>query len=174
MTQYSTPEAIGLSKRAIWRIAEGIAKALELGPGGDLTGIVQRLGGQIVFLDFENATARDEGSIEIEAVENFKIFLPPFFHRARDRFTIAHEIGHYVLHYLSSNSKSPMIAKRSGAEDYEREANWFAAALLMPEEEFRRMYSKHDGSLEALAAIFDVSKATATVRISELGLRSVN
>lgn len=60
----------------------------------------------------------------------------------RQRFTIAHEIGHFVLH-LSDNPSALFIdtqyivyrrdAKSSTGEDQrEREANRFAAALLMP------------------------------------------
>jgi Zn-dependent peptidase ImmA (M78 family)/transcriptional regulator with XRE-family HTH domain len=39
----------------------------------------------------------------------------------RDRFTLAHELGHLVLHTFRSNSPDP-----------EREANQFAAAVLVP------------------------------------------
>jgi len=45
----------------------------------------------------------------------------PGEHGDRDRFTIAHELGHLVLHTF-----------RSSIPDPEREANQFAAALLVP------------------------------------------
>ena len=56
---------------------------------------------------------------------------------AREIFTLAHEIGHIVLHMKSSDSfvdDAITISVRS-TDEKEQEANYFAACLLMPEEE---------------------------------------
>lgn len=66
--------------------------------------------------------------------------------RARRRFTVAHELGHYKLHNTKANSSQVfaddkfLVLFRSqnvndGSEEARREfeANTFAAALLMPE-----------------------------------------
>src|SRR5690606_4472121 len=53
----------------------------------------------------------------------------------RQRFTIAHELGHYVLHSASENPAMDLYRDErssAGIEPREMEANNFAAALLMP------------------------------------------
>nr|VFJ59202.1 MAG: protein of unknown function (DUF955) [Candidatus Kentron sp. FM]VFJ60306.1 MAG: protein of unknown function (DUF955) [Candidatus Kentron sp. FM]VFK12531.1 MAG: protein of unknown function (DUF955) [Candidatus Kentron sp. FM] len=55
----------------------------------------------------------------------------------RKRFTIAHEIGHYILHSANSmreftDDRTTMSRTESYWDTYEYEANNFAAELLMP------------------------------------------
>jgi Zn-dependent peptidase ImmA (M78 family) len=60
------------------------------------------------------------------------------FHDGRYAFTIAHEIGHHILHreeYLSATEKTnrEILCRETGAKpQIEIEADRFAAALLMP------------------------------------------
>ncbi len=58
---------------------------------------------------------------------------------SREIFTLAHEIGHVVLHMESTVSfidDSVTISGRS-TDEMEKEANYFAACLLMPEDRVR-------------------------------------
>src|SRR5712692_8711048 len=67
-------------------------------------------------------------------------------HPNRQRFTIAHELGHYILHhkYREDPNNDIHIDKKwayfrsdatgRGVDEQERQANQFAAELLMPEE----------------------------------------
>jgi Zn-dependent peptidase ImmA (M78 family) len=89
----------------------------------------------------------------------------------RQAFTIAHELGHIILH--DSNSE---IFFRHQATEFngdqspeEQEANWFAAALLMPEELVRRFWEHHK-DIELLAAFFGVSRTAAFWRLKNLKL----
>jgi hypothetical protein len=52
----------------------------------------------------------------------------------RRRFTIAHEIGHYILHGNQQNSCSPRMIEgwKAGQPLPEREADTFASELLLP------------------------------------------
>jgi Zn-dependent peptidase ImmA (M78 family) len=106
--------------------------------------------------------------------------------RQRQRFSIAHELGHFLLH--SSNSrvfidKGYFAAFRdshssTGQSKREREANAFAAALLMPKALVSGSVDRHqfdladDGYVEKLANLFQVSKQAMTIRIVNLGLLS--
>lgn len=66
----------------------------------------------------------------------------------RDRFTAAHELGHYLLH-LNAPVKyhRTLGGKRLPAEiDSECQANLFAASLLMPLVRFRRCRSLNEAS----------------------------
>jgi Zn-dependent peptidase ImmA (M78 family) len=103
----------------------------------------------------------------------------------RQRFTIAHEIGHFVLHRKSGSlfidKQYAGIYKRdknssSGVQRREVEANRFAAALLMPAEtlakafEFLQFDLGDESALEELARKFEVSSQAMSFRLSHLGL----
>lgn len=61
----------------------------------------------------------------------------------RRRFTIAHELGHWVCQCLEGHTapiycRAEDIGGDPAAKQLEREANVFAAELLMPEEAIRK------------------------------------
>jgi Zn-dependent peptidase ImmA (M78 family) len=97
--------------------------------------------------------------------------------RERQRFTIAHEIAHYLLHQYVIDSTPDGITDnvlyRSGAsERIEYEANRLAADLVMPmylieeklNSDFRGVVT--EATIENLAASFSVSKAAMEIRLS--------
>jgi Zn-dependent peptidase ImmA (M78 family) len=108
--------------------------------------------------------------------------------RQRQRFTIAHEIGHFVLrhqfekgehvHVDRGNFISARNARASAGVDLkEIEANQFAAALLMPvglvEAEASKLVGDGpllDQHVALLATKFDVSEQAMTIRLSSLGV----
>lgn len=103
---------------------------------------------------------------------------------ARQRFTIAHELGHYILHreeaplFIDKQYSVVFRDERSstGADKREREANAFASALLMPEGPLRSAATKvgfdlaDDAALTSLARQFGVSKQALSYRLAGLGL----
>jgi Zn-dependent peptidase ImmA (M78 family) len=109
-------------------------------------------------------------------------------HIVRQRFTIAHEIGHHVLgHQFESGDHvhidhGNFISQRgprasTGLDPKEIEANQFAAALLMPVALVRKaaieVAAKSallDFHVERLADRFCVSQQAMTIRLSTLGL----
>jgi Zn-dependent peptidase ImmA (M78 family) len=114
--------------------------------------------------------------------ETFQIFLNANEPPARKRFTIAHEIGHRLLH-MGPAGESEFVdteenfrtIEASDSEDrtlYRRqewEANAFAAALLINEESLRDAWQDcRDPTI--LAWKFQVSPAAMIVRLSQLGL----
>jgi IrrE N-terminal-like domain len=89
----------------------------------------------------------------------------------RQRFTAAHEFGHYLLHRKKYpegiRCDEAAVDGRSGIE-IEREANEFAATLLMPLDDFRRQISARDQAdfdqLSACATRYNVSLVAAILR----------
>ncbi|MGG7058275.1 ImmA/IrrE family metallo-endopeptidase [Clostridium tertium] len=99
----------------------------------------------------------------------------------RKRFTIAHELGHYFLHLqCNQNTEFVDMHRRTGYKTElpkEKEANQFAAAILMPQEKVKELYNsiKNLGVSESfiiewLSEKFFVSKPAMKFRLKNLGL----
>lgn len=94
----------------------------------------------------------------------------------RQRFTLAHEIGHYMLHrHLVGDGLDDDRAYRStevgkyhntliGPKE-EREANKFAANLLMPREAINRERAKDGMTVPQMARLFGVSEHAMSIRM---------
>ncbi len=102
---------------------------------------------------------------------------------ARRRFTIAHELGHYVLHaagplYIDSNIQEVYFRDKNSSEANnieEIQANGFAAELLMPAEDvkeqiklYKNTNSDTDEIVQKLAKRYDVSVTAMAIRINKL------
>jgi Zn-dependent peptidase ImmA (M78 family) len=89
----------------------------------------------------------------------------------RQRFTCAHEIGHFVKNgdedfaYLDHRDK----LAQEGVDSEEIYANTFAATFLMPEEAVREFVDL-DVGVKQMAAEFGVSKLAMETRLESLGL----
>jgi hypothetical protein len=170
----NTPKAVNISTSTIANIARSVAKKVGYESGGDLREVVRKLGGTIVHENLWGGGSTDSGSIEIKDGK-FEIRLAIATGPLRDRFTIAHELGHYILHYLYrrqflDDPINELVAQRYGASDAEREANQFAAAFLMPQEEYESVFKNCNGDNAVLSRHFGVSRIASEVRAQALGL----
>lgn len=97
--------------------------------------------------------------------------------RERQRFTIAHELAHFLLHKSVIDSspdgiKDNVLYRSGEPERIEYEANRLAADIVMPmalvqkvlQEEFDGVVT--EATIESLAARFQVSKAAMEIRLS--------
>lgn len=102
--------------------------------------ICKTLGAQVRFSPLD-----DELSGMIYVKDDVPIVgINALHHPNRQRFTMAHECGHLVLHkeaitkQVHVDKKFPMLMRDSvsaaGVDEMEIEANFFAAELLMPKE----------------------------------------
>ncbi len=131
-----------------------------------------------------HAELPDEISGVFDTSSGKKIILVNSKHSfARQRFSIAHELGHYFLHYSEKNNNQVHIDKvryyrdnksSLGTDEKEIEANIFASELLIPNEALRNVLSSgrydiyDDEDIHKLAEIFGVSSAAITVKIDKL------
>lgn len=100
----------------------------------------------------------------------------------RRRFTIGHEVGHYLLH----QDEAPTIFCRSGdiadAEEervaptpkppVESEADAFAAALLMPEHLIRPYYDRYGRDIHRIRGVFGCSHKAMAYRLNAIAAGS--
>lgn len=129
----------------------------------DIDRLMVTLGGAVALED-------DAESLDVRNEGDFTVFVPRFTSERRDRFTIAHELGHYFLHYLYPKVEGPKQFFRGGRNRAETEANVFASSLLMPAEKFKAAHEECGGNAWTLSVLFDVSPAAAEVRAQVLNL----
>lgn len=117
-------------------------------------------------------------------------------HANRQRFTLAHEIGHFILHHSAANKDQLFVDRKysiyervgaptakhyQGSEStttvkQEREANAFAAGLLMPKIllekyiEEKKLDLTDESDISVLAVAFGVSEQAMSIRVRQLGL----
>jgi hypothetical protein len=171
---YLPPTPSRLKKSAVWRFAERQRAQVKLSDGFQLVDLVRKNGGEISYIDYMDADQTD--AIVVEPDERFVIRLSSHTGALRDNFTIAHELGHKLLHWplvRKANFGCGMKATRRvdvNSPDLVRcewEANWFASAFLMPAEEFEAAYIRGDASER-----FGVTPSAVKVRAKTLDLSS--
>lgn len=108
--------------------------------------------------------SRDAALMNSQLTDKVLIMVNPNKIRQRQRFSIAHEIGHYILEH-------PSVAF-SGGDGYmqtpeeERQADIFAAELLMPERFLLHCWAIGKLDIQNVSRIFDVSKKAATTAVN--------
>lgn len=140
----------------------------------DVEFIAHKLGLVVQRMRLSNGT--DGLLVKDIPYEPFKAVVDADASARRSRFTLAHEIGHYVKLYQDwPDGDVTGVAERrdalssKGLDEGEIWANDFAAALLMPARLVIRMWG--DGcSVETMADLFNVSETAMSIRISNLGL----
>ena len=170
-------------RKTINDISDIIRNALNIeGPILNIDRIVENLNGDLREVDSLQEGA--DGRIFRNGTR-FIIEIPRIANDNRRTFTIAHELGHLFLHmgYLIDermwDKNSDMVFFRKEIGEMEYQAHEFAAAFLMPREEFFEEIKKNyngDGTynMEGVAEYFNVSIEAATNRGKWLGIIAWN
>jgi len=145
---------------------EAVARAVRAhlqvsrGPIQDLTQTLEDAGVLVIQFDFETSL--------VDAISRWIPTMPPLFFvnsrspKDRYRFSLAHELGHVIMHVLPN-------------PDMEEQANRFAAEFLLPEREVRS--DLHDLTLARLSILkryWRVSMAALLKRAGDLGTITPN
>jgi hypothetical protein len=165
----SLPTPANLAKPVVEKVAGQIANKLGYTPGCDLEKIVKDLGGVVKYENW-GEEGRD-GSLEVTPGQSphFVIRLASFAGHLRNRFTIAHELGHYFLH--SNVGQKEITVAREGSGRVEWEANWFAGAFLLPEVQFKADWEKYGHSIPRIVGVYQVSEAVVEIRLKNLKMQ---
>jgi Zn-dependent peptidase ImmA (M78 family) len=152
-------------------------------PPVDVKYIARSLGLEITEADL----GADVSGLLVTNAESAHIIIQKSNVETRKRFTIGHEIGHFVLrHQFESGEhvhvdRGNYISQRgpqasTGIDPKEIEANQFAACLLMPSKMVREKVaalssaSLLDYEVSQLAEEFGVSEQAMTIRLTTLDL----
>lgn len=130
------------------------------GPLGNLTSLVERMGVVVLECDF--------GTAKVDAVSLREADLPPFvlmnpsMPGDRWRFTLAHELGHLIMHHGRFLGTS--------TADIESEAHRFASAFLMPGKDISGQFIGRLtlDRLASMKSVWKVSMQALIMRASSL------
>ena len=142
-------EAIAANVRTAWQVPRG--------PIQNLTAIAESAGIIVFHTDLDQSDI-DGATIQVPDLPPC-IFLNRNMPADRMRFSLAHEIGHLVMHRFPS-------------EDMETEANKFAAALLVPRSDVHNDFAARRIDLQRLAQlkpVWKVAMQSLLMRATELG-----
>lgn len=138
--------------------------------------LAQNLGIEVRFEDAEDDLS---GALIREPEGRVVIGVNSAHHPNRQRFTIAHEIGHFILHKgisLHVDEDFRINLRDGSVNEEEIEANAFAAELLMPSEfitkDAQRLGLIDQEALEKLARRYQVSARAMEIRLTNLGLKT--
>lgn len=139
----------------------------------NVNAIARRMGLEVI----EDPMMTESGMIEFSSDGSATITVNSTEFGPRKNFTIAHEIGHYALGHVSSNNR----LLRDEASNFmtgtfkpvEREANKFAAALLMPSRMINFAIKQGHVSITSLANLFGVSEVAMKWRLVNLNIINV-
>jgi len=127
--------------------------------------IIEREGLSVIEADFGNESNSISGLIN---PDEKTIYVNQKESDNRQTFTIAHELGHWLLHHdkLSSDKDIGVMYRKSitslNNDPLEKEANCFAANLLVP---FFLLEKYKHLSTESLARLFGVSEDVIRFRL---------
>lgn len=88
----------------------------------------------------------------------------------RQRFTIAHEIAHYILHKekIGDNLTDNAMYRSKLSNVFERQANILASEILMPVQ-FVMQFIEENKSVSEMASLFKVSEGAMRIRLRQGG-----
>lgn len=123
---------------------------------------------------FDGMTTFDEGEYYI----HINIDRGNHENNQRGRFTLSHELGHYYIDSHREGLKLGVLEphpSQMGLEQFnkiERQADYFASCLLMPEYDFKKQVYKNKFSFEIIKSLskrYNVSKSACAIRFAEIG-----
>lgn len=132
----------------------------------DLDGFINR-----IDIDLVKTVLDDDISGKLQKTNEGKwvITVNSIHHIKRQRFTLAHELGHYFLHRNRAiEFVDEALYRSTHMDSMEYEANNFAGALLMPKAVISEFIAKHGASAELISEHFNVSVLAAKIRVETL------
>jgi Zn-dependent peptidase ImmA (M78 family) len=98
---------------------------------------------------------------------DFSIVVNKTESRARKRFTIAHEIAHFILHRddITDGLVEDALFRGGLSSKQETQANQLAAEILMPFPLIEQLMAQGNRTIEELAEALEVSKAAISIRL---------
>lgn len=134
-------------------------------PPVDVAACARAVGLPIYAIDLPKGVS---GMIKQTSADSFECFVDRSEPSVRQRFTAAHELGHFVLHrnQIGTGLQDNYLLRAEGmSNSQEAEANRFAADLLMPRDLISDAISSGVTDVDGLAKLFKVSTIAMSIRL---------
>lgn len=118
----------------------------------------------------------NEAYIKKISDNKYEIGVNKHHHKNRQMFSIAHEYAHYLLHRdkIDDMEVGEQILHRNADKNpIEKQANNFAAELLMPERLVMKALKKHNAKMKPMADELCVSQQSLEYRLKQLGYKVI-
>ena len=157
--------------RPRWDLAEQTADGLTQdfsAPPIPVLEIAENNGVNVVFADFGEHSERVSGLCDFK---HARIYINQDDIPERQAFTMAHELGHWILHRdifakdPDNYTVLPRFTQPNQGDPMEKEANKFAATLLVP---LRLLRPVRHAPVSQLASIFGVSRTMMEYRLKNV------
>lgn len=138
-------------------------------PPVDVLTCARAAGLEVYSVDLPNGVS---GMIQRTDGNRFECYVDASEPSVRQRFTAAHELGHFVLHRdsLGQTHEDNYLLRSDGMTNWqETQANRFAADLLMPRDLIATAVESGTTNVSELARLFNVSELAMGIR---LGLKT--
>ena len=164
-------EALTVPGSPRWKYAEECADKLTRSlsaPPIPVLEIAEQNGVNVVFSNFGEHSEKVAGFCDFR---DSRLFVNRDDIPTRQAFTMAHELGHWIMHrefFVANPERYPVLPRFNNPDRsnvFEKEANFFAACLLVPK---RLLLPVQDASVSALAQIFGVSRMMMEHRVSSV------
>lgn len=138
-------------------------------PSVPVVEVAETNGVNVVFVDLGKYAESVAGFLDFR---ERRIYVNKADGPERQRFTIAHELGHWMLHreaFEREPDRYPVLPRFQSVDKsnaFEQEANAFASELLVPEHLLKQV--RH-APPSALASIFNVSRTMMEIRLKHAG-----
>lgn len=124
-----------------------------------------------ITIKLESLENNLSGILYKEDVDKWFIVVNKLHHKNRQRYTIAHELGHYILHrHLKDRFEDEIFFRGGEPLSEEWHANEFASCILMPEQRFRHLINNGVNKIKVLSTEFQVSTIAVRIRAKNLGM----
>ncbi len=135
----------------------------------DAKGVAEKLGIRVEYISLKEGLS---GILYKDKESNsWVLHVNKEHHPNRQRYTIAHELGHFCLHrHLKQRFEDKIFFRGGEPNKPEWQANEFASSILMPEREFKDMIRSGVRNVEELAKEFQVSTLALRIRAKNIGL----
>ncbi|WP_298467194.1 ImmA/IrrE family metallo-endopeptidase [uncultured Erythrobacter sp.] len=134
-------------------------------PSVDVAACAQEVGLPIFSVDLQDGVS---GMLKRVNGDQFECYVDKSEPSVRQRFTAAHELGHFVLHKdsIGATHQDNYRLRAEGMTNWqETQANQFAADLLMPMGLISDAMDSGTTSVSALARLFKVSEIAMSIRL---------
>ncbi|HBJ1649206.1 ImmA/IrrE family metallo-endopeptidase [Clostridium botulinum] len=147
--------------------AQDIVSSFDLTPPIDLTKICEKLD---IRINYEPLYSIEALLIISSGKKNIIIDNSRSLYPQRERFTIAHEIGHYIIPWHENLQQCDKIVNFESNDEVEKQANDFASELLVPKSNLLEDIKDKKVTLsliKSLAKQYDVSLVVMARRVLE-------